>query len=38
VSVDDVAEYEGDSGYTLYTFTISLSAAPIDKVTLRYWV
>jgi large repetitive protein len=38
VSVNDVTKYEGNSGYTLYGFTISLSAAPIDKVTLRYWV
>jgi len=38
VSVNDVTKYEGNSGYTLYSFTISLSAAPIDKVTLRYWV
>jgi len=38
VSVNDVTKYEGNSGYTLYNFTISLSAAPIDKVTLGYWV
>ena len=38
VSVNDVAKYEGNSGFTLYNFTISLSAAPVDKVTLRYWV
>jgi uncharacterized protein len=38
VSVNDVTKYEGNSGYTLYDFTISLTAAPINTVTLRYWV
>jgi hypothetical protein len=38
VSVNDVTRYEGNSGYTAFNFTISLSDRPINTVTLRYWV
>ena len=38
VSVNDVTKYEGNSGYTAFNFTISLSDVPINTVTLRYWV
>ena len=38
VSVNDVTKYEGNSGYTAFTFTVSLSDRPINTVTLRYWV
>ena len=38
VSVNDVTRYEGNSGYTAFNFTISLSDVPINTVTLRYWV
>jgi hypothetical protein len=38
VSVNDVTKYEGNSGYTLYNFTISLTDVPINTITLRYWV
>ena len=38
MDVNDVTKNEGNSGYTNFNFTISLSDFPINTVTLRYWV